>query len=182
MVYQQSNSNDRANQVQDVYQNKVNSDIEKAESFDYNKDIEQISSEVTESKNHLSGWFNDQTFRYKLFNNQRKLKNTIGDNTLFNIFQTVLAGLYSDTLGVTAEPNEDGDNELAENLTNVFKYDYIRMDKDELDYVWDFYTLFHGAGICSLSEFDSKTLTPIPEVWDSMATYHDPYAISPNGD
>ena len=54
--------------------------------------------------------------------------------------------------------------------------------RDRLDYDWDFQALFHGAALAGLNGFETDTLTPRAEVWDSMATYHDPFAVSPNGD
>lgn len=175
-------SNNQAQQVSEAYNQEGEVDKDERESRDYTTALKQVVSELTEGQRHLSGWRSEQSVRYKLFNNQRKLKNTIGDNTLFNIFQTVLAGLYSDVLGVTALPTDTGDDRIAENLTATFKYDYERMDKDQLDYVWDFQALFHGASLAGLSGMDMETLTPRAEVWDSMATYHDPFAVSPNGD
>ncbi len=36
--------------------------------------------------------------RFKIFNNQKRKKDAVGDTTMFSIFQTVLASLYIDQL------------------------------------------------------------------------------------
>jgi len=67
--------------------------------------------------------------RLKLYNNQKRDKETIGDPLLFTIHQTVLASLYSDRLGVDFLGREAGDEETAENLNAMAEYDYDEMEK-----------------------------------------------------
>lgn len=119
--------------------------------------------------------------RLKLFNNQRRDEAKVGDPLLFAIHQTVLANLYSDRLSVVFGANEEGDAEVAENLTALAENDYRVMEKDILDYEWDWDACFFGEGYVMQNEFDRKTKTPIAEIWDPMATILDPRRSSING-
>ena len=119
--------------------------------------------------------------RLKLYNNQKKKKGKVGDPLLFVVHQTILAALYMDKLAVTFQGNEEGDIDTAENLTQLAKYDYKVMEKDELDYEWDWDATFFGEGYVFMNEFDRKTKTPIAEVWDPMTTILDPRRSSING-
>ena len=120
--------------------------------------------------------------RLKLYNNQKRDKESVGDTTMFSVFQTVIASLYQDRLGVTFSPREIGDDEIAENLDIVADYDYEIMEKDIIDYEWDFETAFFGRGLLCVMDFDRDTLTPSPYVWNRMVTVRDPEAYSINGD
>jgi len=120
--------------------------------------------------------------RLQLYNNQKRDKDAVGDTTLFSVFQTVLASLYEDRLAASFSPREIGDDEQAENLEIVADYDYDLMDKDVVDYEWDWETGFFGRGLLCVMDFDRDTLTPSPYVWNRMVTVRDPEAASINGD
>lgn len=144
--------------------------------------IAQIESEYT-----LSYWFmkpkwDEWALRLKLYNNQKRDKSAVGDPLMFTIIQTVLASLYDDRLMVAFKPRESGDDDTAENLDNLAIYDYDEMQKDIVDYTWDWDTLFFGRGLVMLMEFDNEKKCPIPENWDPMTTLRDPRAKSVNGD
>ena len=119
--------------------------------------------------------------RLKLYNNQKKAKDKVGDPLLFVVQQTILSALYMDRLNVRFTGKEEGDIDTAENLTALAKYDYQIMEKDELDYEWDWDATFFGEGYVFSNEFDRKTKTPIAEVWDPMTTIIDPRRSSING-
>lgn len=119
--------------------------------------------------------------RLKLYNNQKRDQSKVGDPLLFAIFNTVLAALYNDRLSVRWEGKEDGDDEIAENLTAMAKHDYLLMEKDELDYDWIWDTGFFGEGHILLSDFDKKAIVPIAESIDPMCFIKDPRCESING-
>ena len=119
--------------------------------------------------------------RLKLYNNQRRDKSKVGDPLLFVVHQTILASLYEDRLSSKFEGNEEGDADTAENLTRLALNDHRKMEKDELDYEWDWDASFFGEGYVFLHEFDRKTKTPIAEIWDPMTTILDPRRSSING-
>lgn len=144
--------------------------------------IDQVESEY-----QLSYWFmkpkwDEWALRLKLYNNQKRDKSAVGDPLMFTIHQTVLASLYDDHLTATFEPRESGDDDTAENLNNMAIYDYDEMQKDVIDYTWDWDTSFFGRGLVMLMEFDRDSNCPVPENWDPMTTLRDPRAKSVNGD
>ena len=157
-------------------------DRNKLKDEDFDDLIEQVQTEY-----NLAWWFikpkwDEWALRLKLYNNQKRDKEAVGDNTLFTIFQTVLASLYADQLSASFRPREAGDEETAENLDITAEYDHDEMEKDMLDYEWDFEAMFFGRGLCAFMEFDRDEMVPVPEIWHAMTVLRDPYATSVNGD
>lgn len=154
----------------------------KVAATDYKSLIDQVEAEY-----QLAWWFmkpklDEWAVRLKLYNNQKRDKEAIGDPLLFTIHQTVLASLYSDRLGVDFLGREEGDEETAENLNALANYDYDEMEKDVIDYEWDWDASFFGRGLVLNFEFDRKLKCPTPEVIDVMTWLRDPRALSVNGD
>jgi len=154
----------------------------KLENRDWKSLIDQVEAEY-----QLAWWFmkpklDEWAVRLKIYNNQKRDKDTIGDPLLFTIHQTVLASLYSDRLGVDFLGREAGDEEVAENLNAMAEFDYDEMEKDILDYEWDWDASFFGRGLLLNFEFDRKLKCPAPEVIDPMTWLRDPRATSVNGD
>lgn len=152
------------------------------ESRDFADLIEQVQTEHTLAYQYIKPKWDEWALRLKLYNNQKRDKEAVGDNTLFTIFQTVLAALYSDTLTASFQPRETGDDEVAENLDVTAEYDHDEMEKDILDYEWDFEAMFFGRSLMAVMEFDREQMVPVPEIWNVMTVLRDPYATSVNGD
>lgn len=144
--------------------------------------IKQIQSEYSISYFYMKPKWDEWALRLKLYNNQKRDKAAVGDPLLFTIHQTVLASLYTDRLSVTFDHREEGDEETAENLNDLAIYDYDEMEKDIIDYFWDWDASFFGRGLVMLMEFDTKRKCPVCENWDPMTTLRDPKAKSVNGD
>lgn len=157
-------------------------DIAKLEEMDFEPLLQQIKSEREQAWWFIKPKWDEWALRLKLYNNQKRNKEAVGDNTLFTIFQTVLASLYSDTLTAGFEARESGDEETAENLDLTAQYDHGEMDKDMLDYEWDWESMFFGRGLMALMEFDRELMVPVPEIWNVMTVLRDPFAKSVNGD
>jgi len=123
--------------------------------------------------------------RLKLYNNQKRDKDAVGDTTLFTILQTVVASLYVDKLSVDFAGKEDGDEETADNLNALAESDYSDMEKDSLDYDWVWDTAFFGRGLMLVEEFDrdpdNNVFIPCPEILDPITFLRDPDAVSVNG-
>jgi len=121
--------------------------------------------------------------RLKLYNNQKRDKSKVGDPLIFAIQQTVLATLYDDRLTAIFQGREEGDEETAENLTAMAEHDHGKMEKDELDYEWDWDACFFGEGYMLLNEFDRRPemMCPVAEVLDPMILIRDPRGTSVNG-
>jgi len=144
--------------------------------------IKQCESEWNQGWWFMKPKWDEWQKRLQLYNNQKRDKEAVGDTTLFSVFQTILAALYEDRLAASFSPREIGDDEVAENLDLVADYDYDLMEKDEVDYEWDFEAAFFGRGLLCVSDFDTDTLTPSPYVWHRMTVVRDPEAGSVNGD
>lgn len=145
------------------------------------KIIEQVNSEYSFCEKHHKTKLNDWLWRLKIYSNQRKEKQTVGDPLLFTIFQTIFASLYDDKIGVSFDPQESGDMATSENLNKLAEYDYQKMEKDIIDYEWNWDTMFFGRGFVFMNEFDRKKMHPVPEVVSPLLLLRDPKATSVNG-
>lgn len=152
------------------------------EDRDWKPVLDQVKSEREAAWWFIKPKWDEWALRLKLYNNQKRDKDAVGDNTLFTIFQTVLASLYSDQLTAAFSPREIGDDDVAENLDILAEYDHDEMEKDIIDYEWDWEASFFGRGLCALMDFDRETMTPVPEIWNVMTVLRDPNAKSVNGD
>ena len=146
----------------------------------------QIQAEYDRAFKHQNPKKVQWALRLKLYNNQKRDADAVGDTTMFTIHQTVLASLYDDKLMSDWVGKEEGDDEVAENLDNLASNDYVDMEKDKIDYDWDWDTLFFGRGILAFEEYlrepDKGIYLPLPEVVDPMVFLRDPDAVSINGD
>lgn len=145
----------------------------------------QCQNEYLLAWKHQSPKKEEWRVRLKLYNNQKRDKEMVGDTTMFSIFQTVIASLYNDRLMVDFKGREDGDEETADNLSAMAKADYDDMEKDQLDFEWLWDTGFFGRGLMLMEEFerdpDNNVFYPLPEVLDPITFLRDPAATSVNG-
>ena len=114
--------------------------------------VDQVGTEYKVAYNNQNAKKDKWEARLKLYNNQKRDDDKVGDTTLFTIHQTVLASLYGDRLTVEWQAKEEGDEEVASNLTDLAENDYEEMGKAQLDYIYDWDTLFFGRGIMARSE------------------------------
>ena len=159
--------------------------IEEKTGFDRAKQeklIKQIQSEYTFGYDYIKPKWDKWIMRLRLYNNQKRSDESVGDTLLFSVFQTVLAELYIDRLSSEALHRDQGDAERAETWNDLIKFDYDEMERSENDYYWIWDTAFFGRGLLSAIEFDRDTMTPILEVWDPLTVIRDPRAKSVNGD
>jgi hypothetical protein len=146
--------------------------------------LRQIGAEHKISDDYVRPWRNKQLRRLKIYNNQARDESKVGDPLLFTVFQTVFAALYDDRLSAVFEGNDEGDQDTAENLTDLAEHDYRVMQKDEADYDWIWDACFFGRGLLLLNEFDRSpgVMAPVTEVIDPVMWLRDPRATSVNGD
>lgn len=151
----------------------------------YESLAKQIQTEFELAWKHQNPKKQEWEVRLKLYNNQKREKKAVGDTTLFTIHQTVLASLYIDRLSAEWGGREEGDEEVAENLNALSKFDYDEMEKDQIDYDWIWDTCFFGRGLVALHEYerdpDNGVYLPLPEVLDPITFLRDPRATSVNG-
>jgi hypothetical protein len=144
--------------------------------------LDQIRGEYQPAYDYMSPKRQESLDRLRLYSNQTRNKQLVGDTTLFTIFQTVFTKLYEDKLGVNFVPGHPDDDEKVSGLNPVAKYDYYQMGKEEIDYDWDWYTCFWGAGFLDVSEWDSKKNIINPSVVDNATFLIDPHCSYINGD
>ncbi len=162
---------------------------ETATDNDWNNDLSPYRSLVTQVREEYEMAYRAQVSRIqlllkrlKLYNNQRRDPQTVGDPLLFTIFQSVLASLYDDQLSVEFIGRSEGKEDKADALSNMAKFDFDEMLKSQIDYEWIWDTMFFGRGIIGMNYFDRKKMHPVPEVWDPTTMLHDTDATSVNGD
>lgn len=160
-------------------------ELEKSDKGEYDSLAKQVAAEYKLCWDHQHSKKEEALLRLKLYNNQRRDKDTAGDTTMFSIHQTLLASLYTDQLSSQFIGREEGDDEVAENLTRMAEYDYEGMMKDVIDFDWIWNTLFFGRSVVYLSEYirdpKNKIFLPVPEVIDMTTFLRDPRAVSING-
>ena len=171
----------QSNGVFDNEQDKVIQSELDSKSERHKRIINQIDEEYELCWRFMKNKIAENLKRLKLYNNQKRDKERVGDPLLFTIHQTILASLYDDKLAIEFGGREEGDEEMAENLNYLAEFDYDDMQKDILDYEWIWDTTAFGRGLVLFNEFDSETKTPIPEVIDSLTWIRDPRAVSVNG-
>lgn len=143
----------------------------------------QVEKEYQYGKVYAEPKLAEDLRRLKLYNNQRRDPSKVGDTLLFTIHQTVLSALTEDRLSVEWAAKELGDSDTSENLNQLAEYDYQVMEKDAVDYDWNWNTLFFGRALLEFNTFSRENqLTPIPQVWDMTMVVRDPRATSVNGD
>jgi hypothetical protein len=143
--------------------------------------LTQVKAEYDFATRELKTWVDINLKRLKLYNNQKRNEEHIGEPLLFTHMNTWLASLYDDTFDREWVAREEGDIETAENLTAVSEYDHELMNKDELDYnaIWD--SLFFSYAVIDMLEFDPDLMCPAPNLIDPLTFYYDTFSSSVDG-
>ncbi len=143
--------------------------------------IKQVKSEYQFATRELKEWVDLNLKRLKLYNNQKRNEEHIGEPLLFTHMNSWIASIYDDTYDRVWIPREEGDIETAENLTAVADYDYDLMNKDELNFgeIWD--ALFFSYSVTDMLQFDPVKKCVMPNLIDPLVFYYDTYASTPDG-
>lgn len=178
---------------------KVEVEMEEIENESEEKEVEVVKSPISLNSNEIEKFekqfqtefkigydyikpkIDEWGLRLKLYNNQKRDKEAIGDPLLFTIMQVVLATLYSDKLVSDFQPVEEGDEETADTLNRLLEHDYDKMMMSQSTYDWDWDALFFGRSYLLMMDFDREMMIPLPEVLNPMVCIRDPKAKSMNG-
>lgn len=144
--------------------------------------LRQIKSEYEVSLRYMKNTFEEWKKRLKLLANIRRHRLSVGDTLLFEIMQTVVASLYSDSLDSEWLPVGKNDEEIAENLNYTSRYDHRLMNKAKIDYEWIWDACFFSYGLVFNTGFNKEKKCPIFTTIDPMTFLYDTYATSINGD
>lgn len=153
------------------------------------KEQKQIVRQINEEY-EMSYAFNEakrkqNLARLKLYNNQKRDPEAVGDPLMFTVFNTIHAALWDDRLMASWEGRGGkGDEDVEENLNALTDFDYDIMQKAEHDYEFNWDAEFFGRGLSLMMDFDRAegVMCPIPEVIDAATWIRDPEAKSVNGD
>lgn len=145
---------------------------------DYSSLITQIEDEYQFALKFIRPKWTKWTTRLKIYNNQKRDDTAIWDPLLFTIHQTILASLYEDKLTATWTWRKMWTEDQADNLNWLVRHDYDVMQKEILDYIWDWDATFFWRGLILFDEFDKDLNTPLPENIDPLTFLRDPYATS----
>ena len=146
--------------------------------------VKQVETEYQIAYKFLQAKRQSWLARLKLYNNQRRDQDAVGDPLLFTVFNTVHAALYDDRLSSSWEgKGGQGDEDVEENLNALSEHDYYVMEKPELDYEWNWDAEFFGRGLMMMMDFDRSEgfQCPAPEIIDPTVWLRDPRAASVNG-
>lgn len=138
---------------------------------------DQFKAEYEAADKHISTKREVFYDRLKLYNNSKRDLDKVGEPTLFTVMQTILAYVQEDRLQISF-----GDSQNARNRELVALSDYDDMDKQLLDYYWNWNTFFFGRACVMMMEFDRKNLIPKPSLIDPLILLRDPDGSCVNGD
>ena len=136
--------------------------------------LDQIRKEIKISRDYVRDKRVTWRSRFRLYNNQRKQIDLVGDTSMFNVISTMLAIYYSDEMQVSFQGREIGDQTLATNVENTAKFDYDEMEMEIINYSTQWDRLFFGVGIRQCSEWDAMKLTPRPRSLSTLTWLPDP--------
>lgn len=141
----------------------------------------QVAAEFEYSKEFMQGRIEEWLRRLKLYNNQKRDKDAIGDPLLFSIMHTLVAGFYADEIYVKWAAREAGDVPTSINMNALSSFDYEAMGKAQLDADWLWDAFFFAYGVVDLSYFDAEEKLPIPSIVDPLTWLYDPRATKSDG-
>ncbi|HRI36634.1 MAG TPA: hypothetical protein PK765_06310 [bacterium] len=112
--------------------------------------------------------------RLRLYVDTEKDRDKVSDNTIYAAMQVSLAVLGSDDIDVTFASRTSADDERAERLSALARYDMGEMRLRELNYQKDWDRLFFGVGIRVKTGWDSMKKIPTWIVKDPLSWIPDP--------
>jgi len=143
-------------------------------SGEYNDIQRQIYYEYNLAWNYRRPKILKWLMRLKLYNNQRRDENLVGEPLIYDVHQTIMSILYNDTLSVDFSGRAEEELDQADNLNLLAENDYDEMEKDKLDFEWDWDASFFGSGYCLMNDFDTESKTPIPTIIDPTTFIFNP--------
>lgn len=142
--------------------------------MDKEKLLTQIQDEIEYSKNFTQRKREMFRNRFDKYINPDKDEDKVSVNTLYSTIQLFLSINYSDKLSVLFMPRRLGDEEYADNLTDLAKFDYDEMNMEVLNFQKDWDRAFFGVGIRVKDGWDDVRKCPIFSVKDPLSWLPDP--------
>jgi hypothetical protein len=142
--------------------------------MDTEKFLSHIRAEIacgTEAVRAKRALFRD---RLRLYADTDKDRDKVSDNTIYATMQLSLAVLGSDDVNVEFSSRASADDERAERLSALARYDMGEMRLRELNYQKDWDRLFFGVGIRVKTGWDRDRKVPAWIVKDPLSWIPDP--------
>lgn len=112
--------------------------------------------------------------RQILYNNPTKDEDRINVNLCFQIMQKLLAVYYTDEAEVTYATDDVWNDEIAENMTNVYKHDLVLTEMDIKKYLIQFNRFRYGVWLRIMTGYDHIRLCNIFEIINPRCRVPDP--------
>ena len=121
----------------------------------------QVQSEISRSETFVTNIREEFKKEMKLFKNQKKNKDKIGDTTLFNVHCALMARSYVDRPQSKFTSTKIGRDYVIKNLNATYEEDFGEEDIEILKYKRDWDKYFYWVGIVCKTGWDwlSKTST-----------------------
>lgn len=145
----------------------INKDFSFPDWWSYDRVVAKVSKELSDSDNYTQAKREKKREQLKLFVNQEKAPERISDNTLYSTMQSWMATTTSDQKSVAWLGREWMDEDIAENLNALSKFDWEEMDMPEKEIKRRFHEWMFGLSI--LQKTGWKNNRPTWEVRDPLA-------------
>lgn len=99
--------------------------------WSYDRILTKVTKEAQDSKNYTDLKRERKREQLKLFVNQEKQAERISDNTLYTTMQAWSAAMTSDQKSVTWLGRKWSDEDMAQNLNELSKFDWEEMNMPE---------------------------------------------------
>lgn len=142
--------------------------------MDKEKLLTQVKDEINYSRNFIQRKRDMFRNRFDKYINPDKDEDKVSVNTLYSTMQLFLSINYSDKLSVLFMPRRLGDEEYADNLTDLAKFDYDEMNMEVINFQKDWDRAFFGVGIRVKDGWDDIRKCPIWSVKDPLSWLPDP--------
>lgn len=147
--------------------------------------VDLDGEEFEELKNQVMAeyqtWFNYVTNKRELFRRRLELYHNITDTEnkiyvrlLFAVIETLMALYYQDDITVHFAWRQLEDDEIANNIDNLAKFDQEEMWLDVLNYKTQWDRFFYWVSIRALTGWDKIRKVPTREVIDPLCWIADP--------
>lgn len=143
--------------------------------------LEQIRAERAVSKTYAGKNHRKWKKHFRLLENERKRDESVGDETMYTVCDSVTSALIEDEINQEFVPTEEADREKCELINACMTHDWNKLKMDEirdLAYQWTVYT---GRVCLDLSQIDVMLKTIKPKFINPFLEYVDPNALSMHG-
>lgn len=141
--------------------------------------VKDIHTKYQEGFDFLDARKRRQVAQIALLNNLQRGDESIASTMLITLFNRIMSNLYDDKMQVKFVPGEEIDQKKVQSLNILAQNDYREMNKDKLDYDWNWDTLFFGRGYMETLQFDKVRKIMKPSVINPLVFGYDPYFADP---